>query len=226
MQATPTMLLLVCALVLPLHSQGAEGLDPLNATADQSTVYAMGLVRAHELRAWNLNGDEFELYLEGLRDGFAQQPKLPLNRWLGSALAAERGRRQARIVEERRASEAFLEYAAAEPGARRLESGLVYTELKRGRGAPPGPDSVVRLHFHGTVRDGTVVETTTGLDEPVQLAMRDAIPCWREGLGLLRAGGRAKLVCPAALAYGDTPPSPVITPGAAVTYEIELHSVD
>lgn len=222
MYRIPTTLLLVCALAGPLR---AEGLDPLNATADQSTLYAMGLVQARELRGLHLSDEEFALYVEGLRDGFALEPKLPLNRWLGAALSAERGRRQARIVEERRASEAFLAYAAAEPGARRLESGVVFTELAAGRGAAPGPESSVQLHFHGTLRDGTVVESSVDRDEPVQLALRDALPCWQQGLALLRAGGRAKLVCPASTAYGDRPPSPVVTPGAVITYQIELLAV-
>ncbi len=217
-----TTLILVCAIAAPV---GAEGLDPLSATAEQSTVYAMGLVHARELRGMHLTDAEFALYTEGLRDGFAREPKLSLNRWLGSALSAERGRKQARIIEERRASEALLEYAEAEPGARRLESGLVYTELRRGTGAAPGPDSVVLVNFHGTVRDGTVVESSLDRSEPVQVALGDTLPCWREGLQRLRAGGRAKLVCPASLAYGDTPPSPVITPGAVITYEIELRAV-
>jgi FKBP-type peptidyl-prolyl cis-trans isomerase len=222
MNTMPTTLLLACALALPAH---AEGLDPLNATPDQSTVYAMGLVHARELRSLNLSDEEFALYAEGMHDGFAREPKLRLERWLGSALTAERGRRQARIVEERRASEAFLAHAAAEPGARRLESGLVYTELEPGYGAAPGPDSVVVIHFHGTVRDGTVVESSADRDEPARVALRDAVPCWRQGLPLLQAGGRAKLVCPAALTYGDAPPSPLVTPGAVITYEVELLGV-
>lgn len=217
-----TTLILVCALALPVR---AEGLDPLNATAEQSTVYAMGLVHARDLRGMNLSDAEFALYAEGLRDGFAREPKLPLNRWLGPAVSAERGRKQARIAEERRASEALLEYAEAEPGARRLESGLVYTELRRGTGAAPGLDSVVLVNFHGTVRDGTVVESALDRDEPVQVTLRNTLPCWREGLQQLRAGGQAKLVCPASLAYGDTPPSALITPGAVITYEIELRAV-
>lgn len=217
-----TTLILVCALALPVR---AEGLDPLNATAEQSTVYAMGLVHARDLRGMNLSDAEFALYAEGLRDGFAREPKLPLNRWLGPAVSAERGRKQARIAEERRASEALLEYAEAEPGARRLESGLVYTELRRGTGAAPGLDSVVLVNFHGTVRDGTVVESALDRDEPVQVTLRNTLPCWREGLQQLRAGGQAKLVCPASLAYGDTPPSTLITPGAVITYEIELRAV-
>lgn len=217
-----TTLILVCALAWPVH---AKGLDPLNATVEQSTVYAMGLLHARELRGMNLDDAEFALYDEGLRDGFAREPKLPLNRWLGAALSAERGRKQALIVEEQRASETFLEYAEAEPGARRLESGVVYTELRPGTGAVPGLDSVVLVNFSGTVRDGTRVESALDRDEPVQVTLRNTLPCWREGLQQLRAGGRAKLVCPASLAYGDTPPSPVINPGAVITYEIELRVV-
>ena len=203
----------------------ADELDPLAATPGQSTLYAMGLLQARELHTLNFTEEEFALYAEGLRDGFAKQPKLPLNRWLGSVLRAERGRRRARIVEEERASEQFLAYAAAEPGARTLDSGLVFTELKPGSGARPGPDSVVAVHYYGTLRDGTVVERSDETSDPLRFALRDASACWQQGLQLMRAGGRAKLACPAALAYGDEPPSPVVTPGAVLTYEIELREV-
>jgi FKBP-type peptidyl-prolyl cis-trans isomerase len=203
----------------------ADELDPLKATAEQSAVYTMGLLQARELHSMNFTDDEFALYAEGLRDGYSKQPKLPLNRWLGPALRAEHGRKRARIVEEQRASEAFLAYAAAEPGARTLDSGLVFTELEPGRGAHPSPDSIVSVHYHGTVRDGTVVERSDEKGDPVRFALREASACWQQGLQLMRAGGRAKLVCPAVLAYGDRPPSPVVTPGAVLTYEIELNAV-
>lgn len=230
MRLTAVTLLALTVLALsgalrPDLAESAEGLVPLEATADESTVYAMGLVHARELRTLNFDDAEFALYLDGLRDGFAGRPKLSLNRWLGAALAAERGRRQARSVEERRASEQFLARAAAEPGARRLDSGLVFTELAAGHGASPGPDSIVAVHFHGTVRDGTTVQSTAGRDDPVELRVRDTSACWQQGLALMRRGGHAKLVCPAELAYGDTPPSPVVVPGAVITYEIELLGV-
>lgn len=224
MRASPKLLLFLVIAVSPTQVR-AEGLDALNATQDQATVYAMGLLQARELHALNLTDEEFALYAEGMRDGFAREPKLTLDSWVGPALSARRGRERARIVEERRASEVFLGHAEAEPGARRLASGLVYTELKRGSGARPGVDSVVTLHFHGTLRDGMVVESSVSRDEPVRTRLSQAIPCWQQGLQLVRAGGKAKLVCPASLAYGDDPPSPLITPGAVITYEIELREV-
>jgi FKBP-type peptidyl-prolyl cis-trans isomerase len=214
--------LLMMFLVQPT---AADEMNALSAERDERVYYAMGLLQARELRTLHFSEREFERYMEGLQNGFAHAPKVSLSDWLGEAVLAKRGRERARLAEEKRASEQFLALAASEAGASAFESGLIFTELKPGYGATPSPESRVTFHYHGTVRDGTVFDSSMRREEAATISLANAIPCWREGLQHLRVGGRAKLVCPAALAYGDSQPSPVIIPGAVVTYEIELLTV-
>jgi FKBP-type peptidyl-prolyl cis-trans isomerase len=120
------------------------------------------------------------------------------------------------------ASAAFLAAAAAEPGARTLASGLVYRELQPGTGPSPTADDTVKVHYHGTLHDGSVFDSSRERGVPAQFPLRRVIPCWTEGVQLMKVGGRSRLVCPASIAYGERGAPPRIAPGAALAFEVEL----
>jgi FKBP-type peptidyl-prolyl cis-trans isomerase FkpA len=117
---------------------------------------------------------------------------------------------------------AYLDKAAAEPGATRTASGLVYRELKAGTGASPKPSDVVKVHYRGTLVDGTEFDSSYKRNEPAQFPLNRVIPCWTEGVQKMKVGGKSQLVCPAAIAYGDRGSPPVIPAGATLVFEIEL----
>jgi FKBP-type peptidyl-prolyl cis-trans isomerase FkpA len=110
---------------------------------------------------------------------------------------------------------------AQEPGARRLPSGLVYRELAAGAGAQPGPTSTVRVHYRGALIDGTEFDSSYARHEPATFGLNQVIPCWTEGVGFMRVGGRARLICPADIAYGDRGQRG-IPAGATLVFEVEL----
>src|SRR5262249_22096664 len=129
--------------------------------------------------------------------------------------------RTAQVAEtEKKASEEFLKQAAAEKGATKSESGLVYRDLSPGSGASPTADSSVKVNYKGTLRDGTVFDSSYDRKSPVTFALKQVIPCWREGLQKMKVGGKAKLICPASIAYGDRGAPPLIKPGAALAFEV------
>jgi FKBP-type peptidyl-prolyl cis-trans isomerase FkpA len=119
-------------------------------------------------------------------------------------------------------SKTYLDKAAAEPGAIRTASGLVYKELKPGTGASPSAADVVKVHYRGTLLDGTEFDSSYKRNEPAQFPLNQVIPCWTEGVQKMKIGGKSKLVCPSSIAYGDRGRPPVIPGGATLIFEIEL----
>jgi len=116
----------------------------------------------------------------------------------------------------------YLEKAAAEPGAQKTASGLVYRELQSGTGPSPSATDTVRVHYRGTLTDGKEFDSSYKRNEPAEFPLNRVIPCWTEGVQKMKVGGKAKLTCPANLAYGDAGAPPDIPGGATLVFEIEL----
>ena len=106
-------------------------------------------------------------------------------------------------------------------GAKQLPSGLIYTEITPGTGAQPGPTDKVKVHYHGTLRDGSVFDSSVQRGTPAEFPLNRVIACWTEGVGMMKVGGKSKLVCPPDIAYGDRG-SQTIKGGAVLIFEVEL----
>jgi FKBP-type peptidyl-prolyl cis-trans isomerase FkpA len=119
---------------------------------------------------------------------------------------------------------AFAEKAAKEKGAVKTASGLVYKPLVEGTGAKPAPTSTVKVNYKGTFPDGKVFDQSSG--GPVSFPLNRVIKCWTEGLQLMKAGGKARLVCPPAIANGERGAAGVIPPNATLVFEVELLAVE
>jgi len=104
-------------------------------------------------------------------------------------------------------------------------SGLVYQSLREGAGAPPAATDTVRVHYRGTLPDGREFDSSYKRNEPAEFALNRVIRCWTEGVRLMKTGGKARLTCPPAIAYGDRGAGGVIPPNATLQFEIELLSI-
>lgn len=190
-------------------------------TDEEKTIYALGLSVYKSLGQFALTPHEFEILRRALTDAAASKPALDLNDWapkLGPLAQA----RSARVAElQKTTSKAYLDKAAVEPGAVRAESGLIYRELKAGSGNSPKATDTVKVHYRGTLVDGTEFDSSYRRNEPAQFPLGGVIPCWTEGVQKMKTGGKAVLVCPSNLAYGDQG-RPSIPGGATLVFEIEL----
>lgn len=109
------------------------------------------------------------------------------------------------------------------PAAAPTASGLVYQSLKDGNGASPAPTDVVRVHYRGTLADGgKEFDSSYQRGEPAEFPLNRVIPCWTEGLQKMKVGGKAKLTCPPAIAYGNRGAGGLIPPNATLNFEVEL----
>ena len=102
----------------------------------------------------------------------------------------------------------------------------LYFEIKPGTGESPKATDTVKVHYHGTLRDGTVFDSSVDRGEPATFPLNRVIACWTEGVQKMKVGGKSKLICPASIAYGDRGAPPKIMPGAALVFEVELLGIE
>ena len=210
------------ALVLiTVAAAGAAG--PELKTDDQKTLYALGLVISQNLSSFNLNATELDAVLAGVTDGVLKKEyKVDVQTYGPKITALQTARASAAASVEKKAAQAYLDKAAAEKGATRTTSGLIITTLKPGTGAAPKATDRVKVHYHGTLTDGTVFDSSVQRGEPITLPLNGVIKCWTEGVSMMKVGGKSKLVCPSDIAYGDQGRPPVIKGGATLVFEVEL----
>jgi FKBP-type peptidyl-prolyl cis-trans isomerase FkpA len=106
-----------------------------------------------------------------------------------------------------------------------LPSGVVVTHVKPGQGASPTADSTVRVHYRGTLPDGTEFDSSYKRKESISFPLRGVIPCWTQGVQKMKVGGKAKLICLAAIAYGERGSPPAVPPNSVLVFEVELLSI-
>ena len=122
------------------------------------------------------------------------------------------------------ATGALLALGAAQAAAPvTTASGLVYESLKDGTGAAPKASDTVRVHYRGTFPDsGKEFDSSIARGQPIEFPLTGVIPCWTEGVQKMKVGGKAKLTCPPAIAYGARGAGGVIPPNATLHFEVEL----
>ena len=118
--------------------------------------------------------------------------------------------------------DATSKISAAEAGAVVSATGLVYRSLKEGKGASPSATDTVKVHYRGTLPDGKEFDSSYTRGQPIEFPLNRVIKCWTEGVQRMKVGGKARLTCPAAIAYGDRGAGAVIPPGATLLFDVEL----
>lgn len=220
----------------PEPAADAAGPGPDAAPAGEFTndeeriLYALGVVVAGNIAQLDLSEEEFAFVADGMRDAIADtDPRVDMdvygpqiemfaNERITAAMAEA-------AAEEKALSAAFADEIAAEPGAERLDSGVIIVPMTEGDGETPETSDTVTVHYHGTLRDGTVFDSSVDRGEPATFPLGGVIPCWTEGVQRIAVGGKAKLLCPSDTAYGDQGTGG-IPGGAALLFEVEVLSIE
>jgi len=208
--------LLTCA-----ASVAAAATEP--TTDGQKILYALGMIIGQNLGPFALTQAELDMVKAGLTDTVLKRPgKVDVTAYAPKIQELQQQRSATMAATEKKSGQAFLDKVAAEKGATKTASGLVISTLKPGNGASPKVTDSVRVHYQGALTDGTVFDSSVQRGEPATFTLNGVIPCFREGVQLMKVGGKSRLVCPADLAYGDRGAPPRIRPGATLVFEIEL----
>lgn len=192
--------------------------------------YSLGLLFGQSLRQSNVKGIEYadfargvEAMCEGRRPEISAQEAQAL---VNDYFAKKDAEASAAYAEVRKAGEDFLRENAKRPEVKTLPSGLQYEVLTEGQGPKPSAEDRVKVHYHGTLIDGTVFDSSVLRGEPAVFGVRQVIAGWVEALQLMPVGSKWKLYIPSELAYGAHGAGEAIKPHSALVFEVELLGIE
>ena len=213
-------------IVLTLAAAGTAMAQPALQTEQDKTLYALGLAIGNNVQGFHLTPAELAIVTAGLSDSaLGKESKVDIDTYGPKIQALAQARMAVAATAEKKASQAFLDKMAMEKGAEKSDSGVIYIPVTAGTGPNPKPTDTVKVNYHGTLRDGTVFDSSVERGQPISFPLNGVIPCWTEGVQKMKVGGKAKLVCPSDTAYGDGGQGP-IPGGAALMFEVELLGIE
>ncbi|WP_228713653.1 FKBP-type peptidyl-prolyl cis-trans isomerase [Arundinibacter roseus] len=207
----------------PVSTQTSSPSNPQLKTAIDSVAYSIGLSVGGSLKSQGLTDINTNLLMQGINDLLKGNPT-PLTPEQANQTIGEYFQKQttAKASENQKKGEKFLEENKKRPGVVTTASGLQYEVVKMGEGAKPADSSKVKTHYHGTLIDGTVFDSSVDRGQPVEFPVNGVIKGWQEALQLMPVGSKWKLYIPSNLAYGERAAGPAIGPNSALVFEVEL----
>jgi FKBP-type peptidyl-prolyl cis-trans isomerase FkpA len=197
----------------------------LNSEEDK-TFYAMGYMLGSNLQRLNLTDKEMGSLYKGLSASAKnEKAEVDMATYQQKIQTLFKDRMDKVSETEKKTGQDFLAKFSKEAGVKTTESGLAYQVITEGTGATPGPEDVVEVHYHGTLIDGTVFDSSVERGQTISFPLNRVIKGWTEGLQLMKEGGKTKFVIPSELAYGDAGAAPKIPGGATLIFEVELFKV-
>jgi len=194
---------------------------------DEKMMYLIGVVTARNLGVYDFNESELAIVEEGLKDATLGRPmKMEIQIDHKKSNEFLQRRKQQAAEGEKKASAEFLKKAATEEHMVVKKSGLLYKEIKPGKGPHPSDLGTFKVKYKGMLRDGSVFDSTDPPKAPVTYTTGQLVPCWDEAVRLMSPGGKSKFICPPDLAYGKNGNLPMIKPWAVLVFEVELLEVN
>lgn len=195
-------------------------------TDEEKTLYVVGLILSRQLSGFNLTPAELKLVQQGIADGVnGTKAEAEISAYNEKVLELAQAR--LKLQQEKLAPQHndFLKKATMEQGAVKTGSGLIFIPISEGSGNAPGPHDTVKVNYRGVLPDGNEFDSSHRRGMIAEFRLDGVIACWKEGLQKIKPGGKAKLVCPPALAYGETGVGNVIPPSCPLAFEVELLEV-
>lgn len=213
----------VCLLGIALSSS-VYAAEAQIKTDEQKVLYTLGVMVAKQMAVFSLSPAELDVVKMGLTDSVIGrklefEPTPAVSEKVQELARARRkalGEKMAPLYRE------YSEKAAQEKGAVKTGSGIIYIPTIEGVGPHPQKTDTVKVNYRGTLIDGREFDSSFRRGKPSEFRLDGVIPCWTEGLQKMKAGGKARLVCPASTAYGDSGPTELILPGATLVFDIDL----
>lgn len=219
------LLILVCAMLASCgHTTKAQN----EMTNDQKMSYALGVNSGDQFRNLGLEID-IDMFIQGIKDGIANSNKFTpeeMQAAFGYLDSVARANQNKAVEKEKAAGAEFLAKNKKEKGVVETASGLQYKVVKEGTGKKPLATDKVKVHYKGTLLDGTVFDSSYDRGEPITFPLNGVIKGWTEGLQLMSEGSKYILYIPSDLGYGDRGAGGQIKPGATLIFEVELLEVN
>jgi FKBP-type peptidyl-prolyl cis-trans isomerase FklB len=192
-------------------------------TTQDSLSYAIGMSVANFYKQQNITNINTSLVVKAINDVNKKVKPLMDEQQCNNTIVNYMQKAKAeKSAGTRKIGEEFLAANKSKPGVVTLPSGLQYTVVKEGTGPKPGPTDKVKVHYHGTLIDGRVFDSSVDRGQPVELSVNGVIPGWTEALQLMPVGSKWKLFIPSNLGYGDQQAGQLIAPGSTLIFDVEL----
>lgn len=218
-------LLLLCTLPVGAYAATAA---PAGApmSEDDKVVFAIGEILSGSVKPFALNQHEMQLVQAGFAAGMhAKKTGVDVDNYRAKIQALLTARATTGMAKTKAAGKTYRDVAAGAKDATTTTSGIVMTTIKAGTGASPGAEDEVKVQYEGKLIDGTVFDSSIKRGQPATFKLNGVVPCWTEALQHMNVGGKARVVCPPELAYGDRGAPPSIPGGSTLVFQVELLDV-
>ena len=221
---TTKFLLLLAALGVMVSVSAQSEIDLEDS--DNQVGYSLGVNIGMNLLQQGITADvQVDAFMAGLSDALSdtvQMDEAAMMTAIQSFVQQQQEAAQSALADNMAASEAFLAENGQQDGVVTLPSGLQYRVLASGEGESPTTTDSVLAHYHGTLTDGTVFDSSVDRGEPATFGVSQVIAGWTEALQLMKVGDKWRLFIPPGLAYGEASPTPAIPPNSALIFDVEL----
>ena len=209
--------------ITPAHKTGTGPAPIVLKTTQDSLSYAIGLSVANFYKQQNITNVNTALVTRAIND-VNKKGKLLLDEQQAQACIVNymQKAQSEKAQGNKKLGLEFLVANKSKPGVVTRPSGLQYIVEKQGTGPKPALTDMVRVHYHGTLIDGKVFDSSVERGQPIELTVNGVIPGWTEALLLMPVGSKWKLFIPSELAYGDRQAGQLIAPGSTLVFDVEL----
>lgn len=212
---------LCCAYIFSLSDINAQE----NKSMDKFS-YSIGILIAKSFSEQGIDSLNYEDFLKGIKDQMNGKSTMTVDEATQSYSNAMKEVSSSKHNANKEAGEKFLAENRSKPGVITTPSGLQYQVINMGTGSKPGPTSKVKVHYHGTLPDGKVFDSSVQRGEPISFPLNGVIPGWTEGVQLMPVGSKFKFFIPYNLAYGERGAGADIKPFSALVFEVELLGIE
>ena len=220
------LLLTASVLITSCSKTGTESVEL--KTEDEKSFYTIGFSWGEKLKGLNINDREFKALMKGAATSVdGKKSEVDLKMYSAKINTMATARSEASSNKEKESGKKFIaDYLKKHSTAKQTASGLVFDIMKQGSGKTPAATDTVEVHYHGTLTNGAIFDSSVKRGKKITFPLNRVIKGWTEGLQLVKEGGKIKLIIPSDLAYGNAGAPPSIPGGATLIFEVELFKVN